>query len=281
MNAIEVGRPVPVRRARIFHPLGETPRPTNATSRRLRRPAFTLIELLVVIAIISILSALLLPALARAKERGRRISCLSTTRQFLLAIHVYADDHNQWLPSGASDSTTPNGVLDDSVPVLSGEVRTQLIQYAGTYKMLGCPNLGAPFNTEEGWFEQSYGFVLGYNYLGGHTNTPWPVPAGGEAWVSPRRTAGDGTNSNPSLPILTEMNDWSPGYGTSVAPHGRNGPVHANSDSTAGGQPSADLGALGGNIGYLDGSAEWKSVNDMKLRRGSQKWGTDGCWALW
>src|ERR1022692_3514817 len=96
--------------------------------------AFTLIELLVVIAIIAILAALLLPALAGAKERARRTSCLSNIHQFLLAAHMYANDNDQRLPSGASDSGSPNGVLDDSIPVLSVTTRTQMIQYAGSYK---------------------------------------------------------------------------------------------------------------------------------------------------
>src|SRR5713101_5302575 len=116
--------------------------------RILRVPlAFTLIELLVVIAIIGILAALLLPALASAKERARRISCVNQVRQFLLAAHMYANDNTQRVPSGDSDSKTPDGVLDQSIPVLSRNIRTQMVQYAGSYKILGCPSLGAPFNT--------------------------------------------------------------------------------------------------------------------------------------
>jgi len=63
-----------------------------------RRKGFTLIELLVVIAIIALLAALLLPALARAKESGRRASCINNLHQLDLALRLYADSNDGLFP---------------------------------------------------------------------------------------------------------------------------------------------------------------------------------------
>jgi prepilin-type N-terminal cleavage/methylation domain-containing protein len=65
---------------------------------RQQGPGFTLIELLVVIAIIAILAALLLPALATAKERGLRTQCVSQLRQQVQGSLMYAPDYNDWFP---------------------------------------------------------------------------------------------------------------------------------------------------------------------------------------
>jgi prepilin-type N-terminal cleavage/methylation domain-containing protein len=90
-----------------------------------RASAFTLIELLVVIAIIAILAAMLLPALARAKESGKRISCLNTLRQLSLASQMYVDDNQGWYPPRSSTNRWPNVFFED---------------YGKNVQMLLCPD---------------------------------------------------------------------------------------------------------------------------------------------
>ena len=72
-----------------------------------RSAAFTLVELLVVISIISMLMAILMPALSNARQSGHRVVCMSNIRQLSLAWDFFANDHNGQLVSPEPWLVTP------------------------------------------------------------------------------------------------------------------------------------------------------------------------------
>jgi prepilin-type N-terminal cleavage/methylation domain-containing protein/prepilin-type processing-associated H-X9-DG protein len=79
---------------------------------------FTLIELLVVIAIIAILASILFPVFARAREKARESSCMSNQKQIGLAIQMYAQDYDEYMPVANADVVTygPPGLRDVIMP---------------------------------------------------------------------------------------------------------------------------------------------------------------------
>ena len=89
-------------------------------SSRASSAAFTLIELLVVIAILAILAAMLLPALARARERARGVGCMNNNRQLLMGWKMYADDFSDLLLAAKQ---TANVTLQGRVAFVTGDFR--------------------------------------------------------------------------------------------------------------------------------------------------------------
>ena len=114
--------------------------------------AFTLIELLVVIAIIAILASLLLPALAKAKESAKRITCVNDLRQLGMSVTMFADDHEGLYPQrGGSWDSLAGKPKASAVGATSNYWPLQLQAYYVDTKVLYCPSdVLAPMNNGKG-----------------------------------------------------------------------------------------------------------------------------------
>jgi len=142
-----------------------------------RRRAFTLIELLVVIAIIGILSAMLLPALSRAKQRAQGAVCLGGGHQMMTAILMYVGDNNDLFPPNPDDGNTEPGYnwcsgeagigqpQEFDSDILGDPSRSLLINYLGNnVNIFRCPA-----DTRSGLYDGTNSAKVGQNVYAART----------------------------------------------------------------------------------------------------------------
>lgn len=166
---------------------------------------------------------------------------------------MYGNDHQEKVPSGRDNNGEWHSLRVSSVSY------SNLINYTGNFSIMDCPNF--TFGTQPR-YDGRWGYLVGYNYLGNANMAAW-VKTSPLYWYSPQKITESGTNS-----ILADANHW--GDVLTMAPHCRNGPYQVNGATfTRVALSAVRVGAVGGNVGFLDGSARWHSLRQMKTNYAS------------
>jgi prepilin-type N-terminal cleavage/methylation domain-containing protein/prepilin-type processing-associated H-X9-DG protein len=226
----------------------------NKRPARVARNGFTLIELLVVIAIIAILAAMLLPALAKAKERAKRTQCLNNIRQVGISAILYAGDFNDKV-FAPYQGNIPVGLDASLLPTLKSYGMVLKTNSSEENNVWSCPTRNFLPRIEPG---SPNALAIGYQYLGGLTQ--WKNPAG--TFANPPSPVKLG-NSKPGWCLAAEANAR---YTVSIA----GAPAGWGADGYVAGQPirvpharSGKKHPDGGNILFVDGSARWIKFENM------------------
>jgi prepilin-type N-terminal cleavage/methylation domain-containing protein len=269
----------------------------NRHSQNSRCAGFTLIELLVVIAIIAILAAILLPALARAKTKAQRITCLSNEHQMAIALASYANDSQDKLPT---EGGSPYNAWD-----LVSPVAASMLNNGVTKKTFYCPSTAPEYddninflnrNPYSLWFfnqradEGQPGWSpTGFNIVGYALSFPG-VTSGGVPYLYTtninktmgyEKYPGDLTVPNSDRVIFADnimsFNNtdthakWASGIKTTF--YGMTGSFKLDARASPYKHLSSHLnfhadGGVpdGGNVTFKDGHTEWRRFADMEER---------------
>jgi prepilin-type N-terminal cleavage/methylation domain-containing protein/prepilin-type processing-associated H-X9-DG protein len=145
----------------------------SARTRR-AQPAFTLIELLVVIAIIAILAAMLLPALAKAKDRAKTIQCVNNEKQIALGYILYSTDNHDYLPvagQARGGGTVWPAEWYAEISIYAGKANTNIATLNAQGTIQACPSFntnllaGVGLSTDPNLMSYG-GYGHNYYYLG-------------------------------------------------------------------------------------------------------------------